>query len=127
MDVIKDVSQELEQINAILSSIYAQVGYRVRDEIAFYMSYNEEFNLMIRDEAMDFCIMQKILPRISGAGKEVEDVLDRLLNLFTSGEISSLDSNSNFIETAKYPRSAKKLQEMKARYGTQGFVSYWIS
>lgn len=123
MDVIKAVSEELEQINAILSSIYAQVGYRVRDEIAFYMSYNEEFDLMSRNEAMDFCIMQKILPRISGAGKEVEDVLDNLLTLFTG----DLAGESNLSEAVKYPRSATKLKEMKARYGTQGFVSYWIS
>ena len=64
----------------------AHVGYRVRDEICFYLAYNEEDELMAYDEAFDHCILQKILPRISGSDSRVEQLLMELYRLFTNKE-----------------------------------------
>ena len=128
IDLISKVSEQLEDINKILATIYAQVGYRVRDEIAFYMSYNEEYQLLTRDEAMDFCIMQKILPRLSGAGGAFEDVLKELFK-FTIGPAVTMDiqAKGELPSHTKYPRSAAKLREMHSRLRIQSFVSFWMS
>lgn len=136
-DLVKEISNELEGINNILVKNYAQVGYRVRDEIAFYMAYHKTLGLLERDEAMDFCIMQKILPRLTGAGDEIREVLIDLLKLFIkdsgSNELEEIlndktkdVTNYKLPEQVKpYPKSAKKVYEMLMRLASQGFVSYW--
>ena len=49
------------------------VGYRVRDEIVFYMLNNKNAgNLLTRNQAFDHEIMQKILPRIQGSSASVK-------------------------------------------------------
>lgn len=122
-ETIEMVSIYLENINQHLKEIYAQVGYRVRDEICFYMIYAKETDLS-ELEAMDFCIMQKILPRISGAGPDVEDLLKALYKEFASVEYVEKVA---IPAAAKYPQSAKKVQEMIKRLGRQGFTSFWVS
>lgn len=123
-EIIEDVSEQLDEINQQLKITYAQVGYRVRDEICFYMIYNKEMGLLEEDEAMDFCILQKILPRISGAGSDVEDLLKGLFNEFAGKEYKE---EMEIPTTATYPQSAKKVQEMLKRLGRQGFTSFWVS
>lgn len=68
--VIKICSQ-LQSINEILQEANSHVGYRVRDEIVFYMLNNKKSGLLAENEAMDNEIMQKILPRIQGSGISV--------------------------------------------------------
>lgn len=121
--LVRDVSEILEGFNKQLQTIYAQVGYRVRDEICFYMAYATETELS-EDEAMDFCIMQKILPRISGAGEELELLLEAFFKDFAG---ISYAKEAVIPEDAKYARSAKKVQEMRKRLATQGFTSFWIA
>lgn len=113
-DLIINTSKKLEAVNVHLAKINAQVGYRVRDEICFYMVHNEEANLLSKDEAMDFCYMQKILPRISG-GQVVRSVLEALkVEWMNQGE-------------AKYPKSVAKIEEMLERLKEDGFTSFWIA
>jgi len=122
--LVQKVSAQLEKINEQLQTIYAQVGYRVRDEICFYMLYNDEMQLLSEDEAFDFCVMQKILPRISGADSTVEDLLKNLYEQF-AGE--GYDNGKAVSESATYPRSAKKVAEMLNRLYKDGFTSFWVS
>ena len=122
--LVQKVSKELEKINEQLQTIYAQVGYRVRDEICFYMLYNDEMQLLTEDEAFDFCVMQKILPRISGADSTVEDLLKNLYEQF-AGE--AYGNGKAVSESASYPRSAKKVAEMLNRLYKDGFTSFWVS
>ena len=87
----------------------AHVGYRVRDEICFYLAYNEEDQLMEYNEAFDHCILQKILPRISGSDSRVEQLLMELYRLFTNKEfVDDMDNYESDFENAKYPNSAAK-------------------
>ncbi len=51
---------ELQKINGILQKANAHVGYRVRDEIIFYLLNNKRSNLLPEDQAMDNELMQKI-------------------------------------------------------------------
>lgn len=126
--LVKKVSEELVEINKIIQLLSAQVGYRVRDEICFYMANNEEADLMTFDQAFDYCILQKILPRLSGSDSRIERVLRKLYQMFTSTEINQVDDvNISDLEFVKYPKSTEKVVEMLRRFEDDGFTSFWIA
>lgn len=138
-DLIKATTEKLVEVNRILESIHAHVGFRIRDAVCFYMIYNDRFQLMSEDEAFDLQLLQKILPRIQGSHLAVKKVLLQLLQLclnenFSMNDMlddaSELYSRWDVGETppdAKYPRSARKLAFMLRRYDEDGFTSYWLS
>ncbi|PEL53409.1 MrcB family domain-containing protein [Bacillus toyonensis] len=122
-DLVRNISNVLIKINKILESVGAQVGYRIRDEICFYMAYNEQGKLLSFDEALDYQIYQKILPRLAGSDGRTEEVLKQLYVLCANEEY---DSGNNDASYAKYPRSANKLSHMLRRFEYDGFTSFWI-
>ncbi|MEC2922151.1 MrcB family domain-containing protein [Bacillus tropicus] len=122
-DLVRNISNVLIEINKILESVGAQVGYRIRDEICFYMAYNEKGKLLSFDEALDYQIYQKILPRLAGSDGRTEEVLKQLYVLCANEEY---DSGNNDALYAKYPRSANKLSHMLRRFEYDGFTSFWI-
>ncbi|WP_237979657.1 MrcB family domain-containing protein [Bacillus thuringiensis] len=122
-DLVRNISTILIEINKTLEPVGAQVGYRIRDEICFYMAYNEQGKLLSFDEALDYQIYQKILPRLAGSDGRTEEVLKQLYVLCTSEEY---DSGNNDASYAKYPRSANKLSHMLRRFEYDGFTSFWI-
>ncbi|QWH10768.1 DUF3578 domain-containing protein [Bacillus mycoides] len=122
-DLVRNISTTLIEINKILESVGAQVGYRIRDEICFYMAYNEQGKLLSFDEALDYQIYQKILPRLAGSDGRTEEVLKQLYVLCANEEY---DSGNNDASYAKYPRSANKLSHMLRRFEYDGFTSFWI-
>ncbi|MGX5539026.1 MrcB family domain-containing protein [Bacillus wiedmannii] len=122
-DLVRNISNVLIKINKILESVGAQVGYRIRDEICFYMAYNEQGKLLLFDEALDYQIYQKILPRLAGSDGRTEEVLKQLYVLCANEEYDSGNSDASY---AKYPRSANKLSHMLRRFEYDGFTSFWI-
>lgn len=122
-DLVRKISTILIEINKTLESVGAQVGYRIRDEICFYMAYNEQGKLLSFDEALDYQIYQKILPRLAGSDGRTEEVLKQLYVLCANEEY---DSGNNDASYAKYPRSANKLFHMLRRFEYDGFTSFWI-
>ncbi|MED3382661.1 DUF3578 domain-containing protein [Bacillus tropicus] len=122
-DLVRNISNILIEINKILESVGAQVGYRIRDEICFYMAYNEQGKLLSFDEALDYQIYQKILPRLAGSDGRTEEVLKQLYVLCANEEY---DSGNNDTSYAQYPRSANKLSHMLRRFEYDGFTSFWI-
>ncbi|MED1410376.1 MULTISPECIES: MrcB family domain-containing protein [Bacillus] len=122
-DLVRNISTILIEINKTLESVGAQVGYRIRDEICFYMAYNEKGKLLSFDEALDYQIYQKILPRLAGSDGRTEEVLKQLYVLCANEEY---DSSNNHASYAKYPRSANKLSHMLRRFEYDGFTSFWI-
>lgn len=123
MYLVQKVSQNLDDINHKLELINAQVGYRVRDEICFYMVHNQDAGLLDEKEAFDLCLMQKILPRITGSDHRVEELLKQLYEQFTGVPFDA----TNVLDSSDYPRSVKKIVEMLRRYQSDGFTSFWIS
>lgn len=121
--LIENVSEKLAEINELLKQLNVHVGYRVRDEICFYMIHNKEADLLEENAAFDFCVMQKILPRIIGGDDRVDILLNSLFEWLTN---TSYDLD-NDISPSNYPRSAKKVGEMLRGYYADGFTSYWIS
>ncbi|WP_373232977.1 MrcB family domain-containing protein [Cohnella sp.] len=135
--LIEKVTSELVRINDILEQIHSHVGFRIRDANCFYLLYNEQAGLLTNDEALDYQLLQKILPRIQGSNRSVKRVLLQLLEIALSkklnkGELeddaSELWSNlAKTVESAKYPQSANKIVFMLRRLDEDGFTSYWLS
>ena len=138
----KQVIEPLEEINDILEKASLHVGYRVRDEIAFYLLYRERYDLLnSRVEAFDFQLMQKILPRIQGSSQLIKEVIIELFKL--AADVEEFDEihdkprqivknrrgdteKDDPYENMNYPRSAEKLALMYERMEQDGFTSYWL-
>ncbi len=133
-DFVTELCVELQKVNKILEKANAHVGYRVRDEIVFYMLNNLEAELLKRDEAFDFEIMQKILPRIQGSTTAVKDLLIDLFKEFggdfTTGSSDliwkQMQSYIGSDKPKKYPKSVQKICYMMRKIEEDGFTSYWI-
>ncbi|MDZ7854199.1 MAG: AAA family ATPase [Halomonas sp.] len=126
----------LMRVNAILEPAGLHFAYRVRDEVAFYLTLHSEESLESlegfgADAAMDFQLMQKVLPRIQGSSLSMLKVLIRLLGLLADkplddeAEYSSIEKEVS-PQGSRYPRSVKKLLFMLQRFHDDGFTSYWL-
>ena len=133
-EYVVSICSELEKLNDVLKKANLHVGYRVRDEIVFYMLNNREAEgLLTEDEAMDFEIMQKLLPRIQGSSAAVKDVLCGLfkhcaadLTQFTGDRDSEKMEKARNDVPCRFPKSAEKLELMTRRFEEDGFTSYWL-
>lgn len=134
-DVIGPICSQLESINMILQKANAHVGYRVRDEIVFYLINNMNAGLLTEEEAFDNCVMQKILPRIQGSSASIKEMLCQLFELLTGQKIDANASDSSTAAamqkildggTVTYPKSAAKIKFMVQRFEEDGFTSYWL-
>ena len=133
-DYVTQICDNLQRINEILRKANAHVGYRVRDEIVFYMLNNKKAgNLLTEEQAFDNEIMQKILPRIQGSAVSIKDMLIELFK-FCMGNQAGVDQDNgnvskqmeNKADSAMYKESAKKIGYMMKRYEEDGFTSYWL-
>lgn len=127
------VIDKLVAINKMLEPAGLHIGYRVRDEIAIYMECNRELGLMTEDEAFDFQLMQKILPRIQGSTQSIRRLLIELLFMAGGADLRSTNDDilqqlgNEFVVGPKaYARSASKIATMLRRFEEDGFTSYWI-
>ena len=126
---------ELQAMNRILQGANAHVGYRVRDEIVFYMLNNKAAGLLNENEAMDNEIMQKILPRIQGSSASVKKMLCELFK-HCAGDFRGFQTDDSNLSgemekvaqkpDCKYRRSAEKIAFMVRRCEEDGFTSYWL-
>ena len=131
--VVDNVCFDLEELNQILVKANLHVGYRVRDEISFYIMNNKKADLLSKEAAFDHEIMQKILPRVQGSSAAIKDVLSELF-VKCAGDFSGFSGVSTFEQMnsyidqkdCKYPNSAKKIAFMMRRYEEDGFTSYWL-
>ena len=128
-NIFQDINEKLKIANA-------HVGYRVRDEVVFYLLNNDEYNLISEDDAVDNMILQKILPRIQGGSVSIKNMLCELFKICAgdyegyqiqddniSDKMSKVLSSSNNV---KYRKSAEKIELMIRRFEEDGFTSYWL-
>ena len=132
-DYTREISTKLEEINRILKQAEAHIGYRVRDEIVFYMLNNKSDELLEEDSAFDYEIMQKILPRLQGNSNAIKTVLLELFKHCAGDYAASggLDLHQQMLHymadhPCRYPKSAHKIAFMIRRYEEDGFTSYWL-
>lgn len=129
-DIAVKVINNLMKINEILENYNYHFAYRVRDEITFYVIYAVENDLFTFEEAMDRCIVQKILPKISGSSNECFEALVDLFEYFTNVKFdnrncldeSELDKKEKDI---KKTLTSEKLSLMIRRFIKDGFTSFW--
>ena len=134
-DKVDEFCVELQAMNRILQGANAHVGYRVRDEIVFYMLNNQSADLLTENDAMDNEIMQKILPRIQGSSASVKKMLCELFK-HCAGDFKGFQTDDSNLRDemekvsqkpgCKYKRSAEKIAFMVRRYEEDGFTSYWL-
>ncbi|MEG2411521.1 MAG: AAA family ATPase [Clostridium sp.] len=126
------VINKLIEINDVLQEYNQHFGYRVRDEIVFYMIYATENALLEFDAAFDMAVMQKILPKISGSSQEVQDLLISLFDKLNGCKTQ----NSAYLEDAdikkmkensidKYKLTNEKIIYMIRRFIRDGFTTFW--
>ena len=133
---VYEICAELQTINEILRRANAHVGYRVRDEIVFYMLENRKSGEILKNEqAFDNEILQKILPRLQGSSASVRDMLCELFrHCATDHSQKTGDTDSEKMRkvledesiACRYRKSAEKLQMMVRRFEEDGFTSYWL-
>jgi len=132
-EYISKICTELQKINLILVKDDAHVGYRVRDEIAFYMLYNKKYGLLSEEDGLDNEIMQKILPRIQGSSSAIKSMLIELFQE-CAGDYTGLPGSNTYEQMikyitnnpSKYKKSAAKIAFMIRRFEEDGFTSYWL-
>lgn len=115
---------ELIKINSILEKYNQHFGYRVRDEIVYYCLYGINGKLFTFDEAMDYCIVQKILPKIGGSDECILDLLLELYN-YLNDTNHKIDDINNMKISYKYKLTNKKILVMIRRFERDGFTSFW--
>lgn len=138
-------------INKILEKYYNHFGYRVRDEIVFYMIYAMKYDLMTFDEAFDLCMVQKILPKIGGSSSDTLEMLASIFEHINDYKIQNKEymeeceldkmskdvfptswenNNDQFqihsnLRKSKYRCTNEKLISMMRRFIRDGFTTFW--
>ena len=128
-EYVLEINTKIVRINEILSRNNKHFGYRIRDEIVYYMIENKGSDLLPEEIAFDFQIMQKILPTLSGSDYVLKTILIDLYNF--CNDQSQIADNDSYIDDAEagipsalYGKSAKKIISMMKGF-ENGFVSYW--
>lgn len=131
-EIAIEVIEKLKEINTILEEYNQHFGYRVRDEIVFYMIYAVKHNLLSFEKAFDICVVQKVLPKLSGSNNDVLEILIKLFNLFNE---TNYKSNGYFDESEmkelennikeSFKISSEKIIYMIRRFVRDGFTSFW--
>lgn len=134
-EFFQDMAGRLQEINSVLMSVDLHFGYRVRDEVCLYMwawrrhALNE---VLSEDEAFDYCILQKVLPRCHGTSDAARRTLEQIFYI-TAGvpaqdfvEIEQLDELYP-VADRRYRRSSEKVARMLRQYRDAGFFSFWNS
>lgn len=116
----------LSEVQEILAPAGVKFGYRTRDAILLYLHFWRKYELssiMTGYAALDFCILQKILPKIAGSGETLSASLKKLSDWLSSREMPATNPFPEF--TGKLERSARKTERMAALLDLDGATRYW--
>ena len=106
----EQVEQYLTAINEVLNETPFKLGYRAANEALLYVSAAHQFDGSIDvNAALDEFTLMKILSRIEGDKRSIENLLDDLQHVINES----------------YPASNKKLVQMAKTLQNKQFVSYW--
>lgn len=133
-DLVADQLFKLIEINEILKIGDMHFAYRVRDEVAYYLIYAVKYGLLDVNQALDFQLVQKVLPRIHGSSLRIQMILIKLLNLLAtttfnpkSPDIDELRKRkTDLIEQTLYKRAVIKIIFMIERFEEDRFTSFWL-
>jgi energy-coupling factor transporter ATP-binding protein EcfA2 len=112
----------LETIRLILAPTGISFAYRTRDAVCYYMFHWAKDNLealLPKADALDYCILQKVLPKIHGQGEVLARTLQTLKHWLDGNPVEPYSQSPGF------NRSAEKLQRMITRLDADGTTTYW--
>ena len=121
-EICEEVAAYLESIRTILAPSGLSFAYRTRDAVCYYMANWEQDDLgsiLPKNDALDYCILQKVLPKIHGQGQLLTDTLATLSTWLEGLPVPDVESGPGF------QRSAEKLARMRARLEADGTTTYW--
>lgn len=132
-EIAYKVINDLNNINKILMEENYHFAYRVRDEIIFFVINAVNSGLMTYEMAMDYSIMQKILPKVLGSSKEVPKILINLFNSLNGTSFRYDDIAYGSIDIKEFENIRKKTYEISSskiiymikRYIRDGFTGFW--
>ena len=83
----------------------------------------------VLNQALDYQITQKILPKINGTQARIEKAILELFNYFTGAgiDIENIDPSmvaSYDANSCRYPNAVQKLKNIHSRLSAYGFASY---
>lgn len=128
-ELFEHVAELLSEIQDILAPAGIKFGYRTRDAILMYLHFWRELGLrdiMTGYAALDFCILQKVLPKVSGSGEGLADALTKLTVWF-DGRSAPQDGAEGIATEFSGPlaRSQQKIERMAKILELNGAVSFW--
>ena len=105
------VKNYLTSINAILDKTPFKLGYRAANEALLYVSAAHSINSATStNAALDEFTLMKILSRIEGDKRSIDNLLETLKDVINSTD---------------YPKSYEVLDSMSKTLNSKQFVSYW--
>lgn len=126
-DLFDQIAQMLDEIQKILAPAGIKFGYRTRDAILLYLHFWRQADLadiLTSAAALDFCLLQKILPKVSGSGEALADALKELTAWLKRDRVN--ESASAILGfTGPFTRSLLKVERMAALLDTDGATHYW--
>lgn len=102
--------QEFEKVNKILMQATSYLGFKIRNEGILYLLHNRATGLLPEKVAMDHVLSQKVLPRIQGAAKMIQPMLETFLEYCKAGG---------------YTQTGEKAEKMLQSCLVSGYCSCW--
>lgn len=120
----------ISELQELLKEEGLPFGYRVLDEIMTYLIMAQQYDSGTLESAVDAQIVQKILPKLHGNRKQLEQLLRQLLDRFTIGTLKGdpLSSDNREVlameESYRFPLSGKKVFAMYKQLLQTGYCSF---
>ncbi|HEX9986045.1 MAG TPA: DUF3578 domain-containing protein [Thermoanaerobaculia bacterium] len=139
------VVNALQEVNGLLAQAQLQVGHRVCEEIAFFVTHAAEVQPSFRTasgesvDPLDLALSMKLLPRIAGGTNPVRRAILQILGWSVRGtpyredrdalepvERWTLEGRPGFLRGARFPRTAARLCLMWDRLTVDDVTSFWL-
>lgn len=122
-----EVAGLLQEIQDILSPAGVKFGYRTRDAVLMYLHFWKQLGLkdvVSASAALDFCLLQKVLPKIHGSGDKLSNALAEF-SIWLQKERMSDDSEEPVTFAGPFTRSQQKVERMANLLEEDGATHYW--
>ena len=120
-ELLDEIKQELQKGGITF-------GYRTRDQVLMYLYHWQGDGLsdiLDLNAAFDLCVLQKVLPKVSGTSEALGGALGDLQKWLAEDHAETGDETTGL--TGPFLRSAEKTEWMHQRLGTEGATSFWTS
>ncbi|UZE23093.1 hypothetical protein LOY67_24300 [Pseudomonas sp. B21-056] len=128
-DFFEHIALLLSEIQDILAPAGIKFGYRTRDAILLYLYFWRELHLtdiLTGYAALDFCILQKILPKVAGSGEALAEALTSLATWLNARSEPQEDVDGVLAEfSGPLARSVQKVERMTELLNLDGSTRYW--